>query len=104
LVVFIALDEYNAGHYAVGWYESAVFENTPKPHPEDKTGALGITYTLSTDRAYLLPPLIRRHFKPPSMDHFESTTYIYARGPGADAALWRQNLADFAERVAAGQC
>ncbi len=115
LVVFIARAP-DGNHYAVGWYENAQFKersDRPEYRSDDDDGSdiknfdqsrgNRSTYTVYAKEARLLPPEIRYYFKTPSMQHFGNATYIYARGPGAEHdADWRQEFANFAERVVAG--
>lgn len=111
LVVFIA-QQAPRKHYAVGWYENAVFVEGERPEYEEgdpnmpcsKKYGTKFTYSVRTDTAHLLPPNIRPYFEAPPMDHFESATYIFARrGTRDDAEPWRKEFASFAERVATGK-
>lgn len=108
LVVFIARDTDNR-HYAVGWYEQALFQRGERPEyqfdpkmPLSKDGKK-FTYSVCAKAAYLLPPGIRHYFKAPSMERFGSATYVYAIRSKDDTEPWRQEFARFAERVRAQQ-
>jgi hypothetical protein len=112
LVVFIARDQASV-YRPVGWYEDATFESAPRERPEyayDSSMPLSVygkfTYQLSTESAYVISPALRNHFVVPTVanEKIMSATYVFAREqPPRDNQSWRQELAQFAERVASGQ-
>lgn len=112
LVVFIARDEGGLLR-PVGWYEDATFEQQSRERPEYVYDAAmpllrygRFTYQLSTEKAYAIPPALRNHFIAPAVanEKIRMATYVFAREQSPrDSEPWRQELAQFAERVALGQ-
>jgi len=112
LVVFIARDEGGLLR-PVGWYEGATFEPQSRERPEyayDSSMPLSkygrFTYRLSAEKAYVISPALRNHFMVPAVanEKIKTATYVFAREQSSrDSEPWRQELAQFAERVASGQ-